>query len=327
MWNRATSRTGAGGPVLLLFLFTFNAILHPSQQVVGQEKDPVLPCTICRDDVSITLPDVLLTVPGFGPLTCGVVDASVAIFLPDESTPECELLRSVGTLCGCPKTPTACDLCIVDSSGDAVPASRAEAPLDFFNEKFLGGPVTCKVVEAYLHTVDQSNTTCPIAQGLLREYCCQEDYSPPTEACKMWSAVLTKPDESVSLPDFPVETCGQVQDAAALLVAADTDTCELIQSIIASDCCCTAAGKSSPSNQCTLCTDQSGVTTPDRKVPFLVDQFLGIEPTCAQIDASVRILEAGSDDCREAQLIGSYCGCPAVDDACVFCPIDDITMP
>eukprot|EP00980_Cylindrotheca_fusiformis_P019743 scaffold6912_cov54-Cylindrotheca_fusiformis.AAC.1 len=35
-----------------------------------------------------------------------------------------------------------------------------------------------------------------------------------------------------------------------------------------------------------------------------------------------------SAECEEAQLIGSYCGCPAVENACAFCAAGDtITTP
>ncbi|KAL3938619.1 MAG: hypothetical protein SGBAC_006513 [Bacillariaceae sp.] len=80
---------------------------------------------------------------------------------------------------------------------------------------------------------------------------------------------------------------------------------------------------------CTLCKDASNVTTPNKLVPFMADRFFGVEPTCQQLESATGALTMDSKDCTDAQLIGSYCGCPSVENGCIFCPKpgDAITTP
>jgi len=40
-----------------------------------------------------------------------------------------------------------------------------------------------------------------------------------------------------------------------------------------------------------------------------------------------RNLDRKSKDCRDSQLIGSYCGCPAIQEACEFCPGETVANP
>lgn len=73
---------------------------------------------------------------------------------------------------------------------------------------------------------------------------------------------------------------------------------------------------------CSLCRDGSPVTFPDQPVPFL--SLAGIVPTCELYQSLVASFDKGSEMCENAQLFGTVCGCPAVENHCVFCPGEQI---
>ena len=67
---------------------------------------------------------------------------------------------------------------------------------------------------------------------------------------------------------------------------------------------------------CSVCLDGSFVQFPDKE--FEVE---GIPvPNCGALDAAAGILEEGSDDCKGAQAMGTFCGCPIPENACTLCP-------
>jgi len=117
-------------------------------------------------------------------------------------------------------------------------------------------------------------------------------------------------------------TCEQVQEAASTLWEESDPNCAQVQSVTGPVCGCDDSGSSTGEEvpMCTLCKDASNVTTPDKLVPFMADRFFGIEPTCQQLEEATRALAMDSKDFADAPLIGSYCGCPYVEIACVFCP-------
>lgn len=69
---------------------------------------------------------------------------------------------------------------------------------------------------------------------------------------------------------------------------------------------------------CTLCADGSPLTKPNATLDSLAEEF-GFVPTCSIVQAELDLVSADSSQCSETQLLGSYCGCPRVDDYCRAC--------
>ena len=301
---------------------------------------PATPCTLCSNGASISKPNANITVPGYGVLQCQIVATNVGLLLPDQTAPECQLLREVGgPICGCPVPSNACQLC---PNGADPPSSRLSAPLSFLDGllgNITGLSVNCEVVHAYLiSTISASNNTCSLVQNMLQDYCCQADFQQPSlpcEFCSQWKPGELGSNQSVSVGGFTTK-CSDLQQYAPTLWSAGSQVCTFAQILATTDCQCPvpptsgggttgSGGGTTTASSCSLCKDGSHVTMPDRLVPFLKDKFGGIEPTCAQVEAGTRTLTG--DACHEAQLIGSFCGCPALSNFCTFCPVGNVTRP
>ena len=316
------------------------------------------PCTVCPDGNStIALPDAEIEVPGIGLLTCGVVDVGVEFLLPDDTSPKCKLLRDVSGICGCPSLQESpCQFC---PEGFIVPRSRKDSKLPFLNsiitnvEPTSDMDVTCGLLEAYLLSVDKLEPTCILARELMGNYCCVEmdtdvenrfeflqpdvePYVPPETPCDICQGQGTFRDPDLTVALLPLGdditmSCDETQEASSLLVQDGTENCDVFQSVISRYCSCGDEENvfNAVSVPCTLCKDGSSVIMPDRKIPFLADQFFGVEPTCSQMEEIAALYDEHSDECSEAHLISSYCGCPTAANPCVFCPAtnDTITDP
>ena len=331
----------------------------------GMVEATTTPCTICADGVSsITLPDAEMEVPGFGFLTCSTIQEGISLLLPDDTVEDCQKLRAMSTLCGCPKPAgdNACDLC--GSSLSQVPSSRSDATLPFLNHLFqgsdgtaVGATVTCGLLETYLYSVESDMPMCLSTQELLFDHCCIESLGTSANnaimdqnnhSCKIQCednvTLSTSRDHEIRDENwndlFP--TCQQVDEALTRsFMIIPNDRCNTIfQTDLASECCGAENRTRLPadendaalndntdntavvnvgSDSCSLCRDGSQVTLPDRTVAFAAEQF-GFEPTCRQAETAVLVFETDSTECQEAQQIGSYCGCPPIENACILCP-------
>ncbi|CAJ1966731.1 unnamed protein product [Cylindrotheca closterium] len=234
------------------------------------------------------------------------------------SNPTGELHVPVSTACGCPSQATnPCQLC---GDGNQVPESKQELPLSYLDESVNYEGVNCKLLQTYFNSsIESDDLTCQLSQAWTKEYCCSADeWVPPSNPCPI---CVQSPNATIELGESL--TCEQVQEAAATLWEESDPNCAQVQSVTGPVCGCNDSGGSSAGEDipmCTLCKDASSVTTPDKLVPFMADRFFGIEPTCQQLEAATSALAMDSQDCADAQLIGSYCGCPSVENGCVFCP-------
>lgn len=286
-------------PLLVLFQGT--------QTCVGQ-------CTLCEE--GITEPDKNLTLNGFPFIkTCGDLEA-VLPFLDEE---QCGLVRSLSSLCGCPVSLNACQMCQEGKRPDPT------KELAVFARLLNGFVPTCDVYESYLHSIDQTEPSCELSRALVSDYCgCGPDSTTSTTdnifdqkpACTVCPNGESFPnrDKQINLTGLPFETCGEYSDLATTLLVEDSDFCGLIQSVVAPLCDCPIHHE-----PCPLCPDGQPVLFPDKVINFF-DPVLGMKPTCALVEARVRSsVEAGTEECWEAQFFSSYCGCAPVEDHCMFC--------
>eukprot|EP00980_Cylindrotheca_fusiformis_P014189 scaffold3725_cov114-Cylindrotheca_fusiformis.AAC.6 len=302
------------------------SILQVKAQEIDDNSTSVSPtaCTVCQNGSSISKPEALLDVPGFGTLSCGSIDALVGdLYNSDDSN--CQLLQSVSSICGCPgaydgsNNESSCQLC----ANGVVPESKHNLPLSYLDDVVNYEGVNCRLLEAYFESsLEASEPTCQLGQAWTQDYCCSSaEWKPPSNPCQV------SVDASDAVIDFGQElTCSQLQEAAATLWDESDSDCAEIKSI--TSVTCGSQSGEEPAEVCSLCKDGSSVTSPERLVPFMADRFFGIEPTCQQVQAATALLALGSSECEEVQLIGSYCGCPAVENACAFCAAGDtITTP
>jgi len=278
-------------------------------------------CTICQNAEPVSLPDTILDLPGFPPLQCGRVDATLIFLIPNETSSDCETVQSLGSLCGCPSRADSCPLC---PSGNLAGSPLNELP--FFSDLFLGNTPSCQILEAYLKSHSNEEPVCFVSQSFISGYCgcdsdglLDEEQGTPCSLCPDGEQA-SQPGKNVSIPDLPFQTCGQLEDALGMLLKDGAEACGLMSQAFASYCGCTPTR----ANSCSLCRDGSHVSDPFRPVELLKDEFGGIVPSCAVYESFVAGLEDGSKQCSNAQLFGTICGCPAVQDHCVFCPGESV---
>ena len=283
------------------------------------------PCTVCIGGENITKPDKKLALPGFEWIdTCRGLATTIPLVL-DATSPECPQVQSIGTMCGCPIPEDACLLCHGDPNA-VLHNPENEVPL--FQDSFPANIVpTCELVEANLHsTVKSEDALCTTSQSFLSAYCGCSNHPPTSRQhnnpCQMCpnNGRLNR-NKTIDL--FGFSTCGELDDAAQLLLLGGSNECSLVQAIVGL-CEC----DSLPSDPCTMCRDGSAV--PDhlfnKEIPFLVGggpfgDLGDLAPTtCGLYEAYLKSLNKDDEMCPLAQSIGTYCGCDAVPNHCEFCP-------
>lgn len=126
---------------------------------------------------------------------------------------------------------------------------------------------------------------------------------------------ITLPDKPISIPGYEfIQTCGQIDVLLPSYFKEDASECSLMQSL-STYCGCPAVEDS-----CSLCPDGSAVPDTDKEVPWLAAAFDGIIPSCGLVEAYVASISTDDGTCSSLQAMSGYCGCPAMDDHCVFCP-------
>ena len=202
---------------------------------------------------------------------------------------------------------------------------------------------TCSTLQAYLLSTPDSNDDplCGIAQNYFSEYCgCHHhDENDDTkqeqqqQSDRVACSICAQTDDSMefrnqtlNLDGFPFETCGDLQDAAELLLREGTDQCSFLKAL--GPFCGCPRPRPPPQDEdhvaktpCTLCRDGNPVPWTDRPLSPFRSVFGGdvFTPTCAMVDASLALVSDDSDECETARLFGSTCGCPAVPEPCHIC--------
>ena len=198
----------------------------------GVTAIPNQSCTICQNAQQPSLPDKLLSLPGFPPLQCGTIDSALAVYVPNATSSTCVTVQSLGSLCGCPVRSDSCSLC-----PDGKPASLTDNELSFLSDLFQGFTPTCQILEAYLASQSSSDSLCYASQSFVSTYCgCNVDNqelqqqtvtgveNSPCSLCHD-GAAFSLPNRSITITDFPFKTCGQLSEALALLIDAGSEQC------------------------------------------------------------------------------------------------------
>ena len=281
-------------------------------------RSDTAPCSVCANGEDITLPKKQISVPGYEFIKdCATLDSLVPALLQDDDV-VCQVIQDVSTLCGCPRKSGTCNLC---ADGSKVSNPGLDVPL-IFQDQFQGIVPTCELFEAYLHNVDETNSTCTLAQQVLSDYCgCKsEDDSTMADHCSLCvgGENITQPNKTLGIEGFPVQDCQELFDTARIFLREGSETCNLLQSV-GTFCGCPAPIQ----NSCTLCRDGSVATNQSRSLPFLEEQF-GFTPTCGIAEAALATELADSESCTSAQYFGTTCGCPPIENHCYLCDPGDV---
>jgi hypothetical protein len=224
----------------LVIAISLLAIPTRTTQAQADKEPATIPCSVCFDGSPITQPDELLEIPGIGSLPCGTVEGLAGTLYRQEDA-DCQLLQSVGRICGCPSMVLvdegSCDLC---GTGASVPGARSELPLTYLNDVVNYEGVNCRLLEAYLETsIATTNTTCQLGQAWTRDYCCSSAVVvAPVNPCEV---CVEAPTNALSLGGLEL-SCAQIQQAASTLWESNESTCNQVQSLTALSCGCTTAG-------------------------------------------------------------------------------------
>jgi hypothetical protein len=293
-------------------------LLHPL--LVKAQYDP---CTVCPTGDPITLPEKAFNLPGFELVdTCGALDSAVGTFFQSDDD-ECALIHLMSSICGCPIPDGACYLCGENSS-----VQQPDRKVPYFLD-IDGVSPTCEFVEAYIHSISETDPVCGGTKASTASYCgCPN--SPPIEGpmctlCPRGEAVPNA-NRTLSVQGIPFETCGEAEQTTALFLSQGSDVCNSVQSI-SPLCGCEAS--STVKSPCSMCSDGTSVPLPDVDLSYLVggSSLIGGDLTCGAIEALSKSFEEESQECIDAHSIAGVCGCPPIENACEFCPGEDVMFP
>ena len=121
------------------------------------------PCNLCPSGANMTTPNANISIPGFPFRTCHELNDAV-IFLTDEGSPQCDLVQSISSLCGCPPPQDQQERCTLCEDGSSAPFP--DKPVQWATGAFLGVTPTCALYEAYVNGLSQDDTSCSLAQTL-----------------------------------------------------------------------------------------------------------------------------------------------------------------
>ena len=66
-----------------------------------------IPCTACKDGSSVGFPDrfidLPIELPGMTEVQCSTIEAFLPLYISDNTSQECQLIQSLGSLYGCPE--------------------------------------------------------------------------------------------------------------------------------------------------------------------------------------------------------------------------------
>lgn len=217
--------------------------------------------------------------------------------------------------------------------------SNPDADLPFLSpDNNDGNAPTCGEYEKSMSMLNE-NISCDLSAQFLGNYCQCDGRSMPVKQpkCSLCGAsdiaehnifanqlYHFQSNKAINITRFPFSTCQKLAQATEMLLTESSEDCQVLRLRFADYCGCE---NTKIDDSCSLCTDRSPVTKPSRQVKFLRDQYFGLDPTCEIFESSVRSFESNSKECQEAQKLGSYCGCPARENACRFCEVGEITKP
>ena len=286
-------------------------------------------CVLCPGS-DISHPEKELHLPDFPFIdSCATLNSSIGLLLTEEDE-KCLLIQSLSSLCGCPSANiNACVLCELPEQLLGFP----EKELPFLSSLFDGFTPTCELLNAYLTgNVLADDRECTSLQNLLGLYCgCGVDVTVGVVNSSSQAAMCTMcplgesvplPDKALGIPNFPLQTCHQLDLAVNALFEQSSTDCTTFQSFSTYCGCLPSLQVTTP---CSMCWDGSKVPMPNTTIPSLSMKFLDIAPTCGILEAYVQSVSATDDKCAMLQLLGALCSCPALMDHCLFdCPNNQI---
>ena len=286
-------------------------------------------CTLCTNGAVMQLPNNVPITDGLlAGQSCAQLDQWIGLLFV-ESSPECQTIQSLGTMCGCPLVrdddnddddddSLPCTLC-----PDRGPVNNPHNPLPVIVDlaifvETIGTAPTCAMFQAYLLSSSTSKDgLCLLAHEYMANYCgCNDDNNestftedtelvqPPAQ-CSICPTTTTTPIDSsedhqtiammhpnktLNMDGFPFQTCQDLQDAAGMLLLEGSSQCESLK-LFGHYCGCSILEEEEeePRTPCTMCPDGTPVPFPDRPYPRLKDIFGGFVPTCAVVESSLMV--------------------------------------
>lgn len=298
------------------------------------------PCLLCPGGEAITLPLKEIAIPGFEFFVnnCQTLSEIVPQLLFQNSS-QCDLVQSIGTLCGCPKQENACDMCGDVGGGIAAYGWRE---LDFLADSFGGIVPTCEIIEAGLHTYNDTDAYCYGSQLLLGGFCgCGEEPEPLEQEYDQLCSLCSNgepvpfPNKTIDLAGFPFPTCGELSAAMETLLT-DNGAISTAATIVGNTCFLFrqfdvhCGCQPQYENPCPFCKVDNSYEAPfpDRKVDTALTRNLmpNFEFTCGMMADITMTWDSTMKDhefvCAGFQGVGvAACGCPPPKtSACEVCP-------
>lgn len=122
------------------------------------------PCMFCTRG-AITKPEKAINISGYDMVDkCATVDPLVPLVLTSDA-PECQLLQSISSYCGCPRLEDSCTLC-----PDGSPPSYPQREIKFLKGLFQGIVPTCEILEAFIASYSNGDILCR-TMHLMSNYC------------------------------------------------------------------------------------------------------------------------------------------------------------
>jgi hypothetical protein len=309
---------------------------------LGEITMPSGPCSLCINGEAITLPQKEIAIQGFEFISDCQALADFAPVRFQQQSEECNLLQSIGTFCGCPKQEHACELC-----SDGAKTEYGWRELAFLADSFGGIIPTCELVEAGLHSYNETDSYCSGSQMILGEYCgCGvEPGSQPFVAENDWGICYLCydgqpspfPNKTIDIVGFPFETCGQLEQATETLfenrfiTGVDvlvSNNCFLFRQLSV-HCGCRPYYEAIGEATCPICKvdNTNEVPYPKKRLDESLTQFfMGDMKLSCGILADIATTWSAEDPdhiavCGGLQGLGTHCGCSLPKHpACEACP-------
>ena len=349
--KRLCFRWGSSCHVVFVVVVLLTLIATRSSAVANNDNDDssssgtTTACHVCRNGLAVPWPDRAVQLPPpYESIvqTCGTLDALLPVLVSDDEAPECQLLQSVGSYCGCPIPEMACQLCSQQEEGEEDQLVVVQNPDQVVDANAKFEPIsadhltmTCGLAEAYLHSIHALNASCDAYRAdLLTTGGCScavsVDGVPQNETttstnntttptvCPMCEdgSAMTSPERNVGhllrglidLDGFVMDdsvnvTCQQVQAFLSAAGPQENYVCDSARGLLAGICGCPSQAQ----KPCHYCGDQV-LPHPNRMVYSFQDY--GFPPaTCRDIRDFLGHQEVGSYICDEGMAFGFLCDC------------------
>jgi len=176
-------------------------------------------CSFCEDGLPITLPNKRVNL-GFLEMTCTEMENYLPIYMPEEDSEDCKMVRRMGTLCGCPRLiPDACELC-----PDGSEVMNPFLTLPQHDAIFAGMSANCDLMQATMHSVSNEDSYCARMQYELAEPCgCSQESLEFLREMNITSNVTDGNYYNSTINITPIIPIGELDILSANLYGATTE--------------------------------------------------------------------------------------------------------